>query len=79
MYSYATSLGSALNGGLVTEADIDVALSRVLRQRFRVGSFDPAAGNPYRSIPVSELESVAHLSLSLAAGMCFVTTNPRGV
>ena len=65
--TYADSLGPAVAKGLVNESDIDVALARILRQRFLVGSFDPAGGIPYRDIPITEMESGPHKATSLAA------------
>ena len=48
--TYANNGGDALAQGLMTEKDVDVALSRVLLQRFRVGAFDPKEEVSYRSI-----------------------------
>lgn len=81
--TYADSLGPAVARGLVNESDIDVALGRILRQRFRVGSFDPAEGIPYRALPITELESDAHKAASLAAAreaVVLLANNPgRGL
>lgn len=41
------SLVGALEDGLVNEADVDVALRRVLRGRFELGMFDPAEMLPW--------------------------------
>jgi len=65
--TYAENVGPAVQQGLVSEKDIDVALTRVLMQRFRVGSFAPAENNPYRRIPSSVLDSPAHRQLALEA------------
>jgi beta-glucosidase-like glycosyl hydrolase len=65
--TYAYSLADALAASYLNISDIDVALSRILRQRFIVGYFDPAAGNPYRAIPPTVMESPSHLAVSLAA------------
>lgn len=62
-----------MNASLVSEAELDVALSRILTQRFRVGSFDPAVDNPYRSIPPSVLDSPAHRQVALEAAHQAVT------
>lgn len=45
---------------MINESDIDVALARVLLQRFRVGAFDaPSVVGHYRSIPVTALDTGA--------------------
>ena len=44
-------LPKALSLGLVTEADVDTALSRIFSARFRLGMFDPDSLVPYASIP----------------------------
>ena len=65
--TYAKSLAGALSQGLVAAADIDVALTRILLQRFRVGAFDPPQLCPYRSIRTSALDSTTHRALALEA------------
>jgi beta-glucosidase len=42
---------SALERGLITEDDIDVAVKRVFTARFRLGMFDPDEMVPYAAIP----------------------------
>ena len=54
-----------MQDGLLTEARLDDALTRVLKVRFRLGEFDPADRVPYRQIPLSVLNSPAHRGLSL--------------
>ena len=39
--TYNESLMNALAANMLTEQDIDLALTRVLTQRFKVGAFDP--------------------------------------
>ncbi|MNW50300.1 Xylan 1,4-beta-xylosidase precursor [compost metagenome] len=41
------SLREALEEGLLTESDLDVALRNTFRVRFRLGEFDPESDNPY--------------------------------
>lgn len=41
----------ALAQGLLSEADLDAAISRTLSIRFRLGQFDPPGHNPYDDIP----------------------------
>ena len=61
------ALPKALSEGLVTEKEIDTALHRVLEIRFRLGLFDPPERVPFSNIPMSDVESPAHLELARAA------------
>ena len=61
------SLLQAVKDGLITEADIDVAVKRLMRARFKLGMFDPPEMVPYSRIPMSENDSAAHRALSLQA------------
>jgi beta-glucosidase len=61
------ALPEALKEGLVTDADLDLALHRLFRLRFQLGQFDPPARVPYTSIPLSENDSAAHNELALEA------------
>ncbi len=66
--SYA-DLSKALERHLVTEADLDRALTRVLRTRFRLGFFDPEEINPYSQIPESVIGSAEHRGLAREAAV----------
>ena len=57
----------AVQRGLLTTADVDRALARVLRVGFRLGVFNPPADDPYAQIPMSVVRSPEHLALSLKA------------
>ncbi len=59
------ALVEATKGGLITEEQINISLSRLFKIRFRLGMFDPAEMVPFSTIPVSVLESDAHKALSL--------------
>ncbi len=61
------ALPEALKRGLVTEADIDVALRRLFALRFRLGEFDPRDSISYARIPASENDSPAHQQLAIEA------------
>lgn len=65
--AYGQELANAVGRGLLSEADVDRALSRVLTARFRLGMFDPPERNPYASIGMSVVDSAEHRSLALAA------------
>lgn len=57
----------AVQDHLVTEAELDAALRRVLTVRFRLGMFDPPEKVPFSSIPLSEIGSAEHAALALKA------------
>ena len=58
------SLTSAIEKGLISEADIDVNLRRVLRSRFELGMFDPAEKLPWANLGLEDLSSPAHTALA---------------
>ena len=59
------ALARAVQQGLITEAQVDTALSRVLAARFELGLFDPPAIVPYAHIPIEKNNSQAHADLAL--------------
>jgi beta-glucosidase len=61
------SLVQAVKDKLISEAEIDTALGRLLTARFRLGMFDPPEMVPYARIPYSENDSPAHRALALKA------------
>ncbi len=61
------SLIDAVHQGLIKEADLDNALRRLFRARFKLGMFDPLPSFPYGQIPASEVNSPEHRQLSLRA------------
>jgi beta-glucosidase len=61
------ALPESLQRGLVTEADLNQALHRLYRLRFRLGQFDPPERVPFTKIPFSELDSPKHEQLALEA------------
>jgi beta-glucosidase len=61
------ALVQAVKENLVTEADIDQALTRLYRARFKLGMFDPPASFEYGHIPFSVVNSPQHRQLSLKA------------
>lgn len=67
-FVYKNFLKNALNSGIVSEAQIDSAVYRVLKSRFRLGFFDPnTKDNPYNFIPPSVVGSKEHQRLALEA------------
>ncbi|HZQ43439.1 MAG TPA: glycoside hydrolase family 3 C-terminal domain-containing protein [Acidobacteriaceae bacterium] len=61
------ALVDAVHQGLVTEADLDVALHRLFRARFKLGMFDPPSTFAYGRLPFSVVNSPQHRALSLQA------------
>jgi beta-glucosidase len=61
------ALVDAVHQGLLTEADLDTALRRLFRARFKLGMFDPASSFAYGRIPFSVVNSPEHRALSLQA------------
>ncbi len=55
----------AVSRGLLTIADVDRAVSRVLRVGFRLGAFDPPQSSPYAHISMDVVRSQPHLELAL--------------
>ena len=61
---FETNIPLAVKRGLLTEADVDQALRRVLRVGFRLGAFDPPELSPYSKLGMSVVRSPDHLKLS---------------
>lgn len=59
------ALTEAVQTGLCTEADVDLALSRSLYVRFRLGLLDPPEKVPYAQIPLSACDTPEHDALAL--------------
>ena len=55
----------AVKQGLLTEADLDVALRRLFTARMKLGMFDPPKDVPYAQTPDSEIDSAPHRELAL--------------
>jgi beta-glucosidase len=61
------SLVDAVKSGLISEAEIDRALERLMVARFKLGMFDPPERVPFSKIPYSENDSAEHRKLALEA------------
>ena len=61
------SLTQAIQQGLITEADIDVSVRRILKSRFELGMFDPAENLPWANLGLDDLSSPAHTALASKA------------
>lgn len=57
----------AVRDGLISEAEIDTALGRLLATKFKLGMFDPAAEVRYTSIPETIIDSPVHRALARRA------------
>lgn len=57
-------LNEALDRGLITRADIDTAVRRVLAIRLRLGEFDPPEHDPYRGLGPDLVNCPAHRELA---------------
>lgn len=61
---YCESLLDAVKLKLCEEKDVDLALSRILRTRFRLGMFDPEQDVPYARISMDVVGCPAHRELA---------------
>lgn len=61
------SLAVSVRKGLVREQDVDQALERLFRARFRLGMFDPPDRVPYSSVPPSVIDSPENRAMALTA------------
>ena len=61
------ALTGAVAMGLISEAELDVALHRLFEARFRLGMFDPPAMVPFAQIPIAVNDSAAHRELARQA------------
>jgi len=59
------SLIQAVKQGLISEAEIDTAVKRLMTARFRLGMFDPSEMVPYARIPFSQNDTPEHRQLAL--------------
>jgi beta-glucosidase len=62
-------LGEALEQGLISQADIDLALTRVMTTRFKLGMFDPQDQVPYAATTMSVVGSKKHRDLAYRAAL----------
>jgi beta-glucosidase len=74
-------LVKAVDQGLISEAEIDLSLKRLLRARFMLGMFDPPERVPYAGIPheINEAESHRELALRAARKSIVLLKNDRNI
>jgi len=63
--SVYSDLVDAVNQGLITEAAIDTAVTRLFLARFKLGMFDSPEKVRWTQIPISNLDSPAHQELAV--------------
>lgn len=61
------NLKQAVEKGLITEKEIDVAVKRLFTARFKLGMFDPVEKVKYAQIPYSVVDNKEHKQLALDA------------
>lgn len=62
---YARSLLNAVKQGLVTEAEINVSVKRLIMARMKLGQFDPNNLVKYAQIPLSVVDCKQHKDIAL--------------
>lgn len=74
---FGLHLPDAVRSGLVTDADLDRAVARLMEVRVRLGEFDPPAPAP----PLTVVDSPAHRALAreVAARSLVLLSNPGGL
>jgi beta-glucosidase len=60
-------LAEAVAQGLLTEADLDLAVGRLFTARMRLGMFDPVETVPYAQLPIEVNDCPKHRKLALKA------------
>jgi beta-glucosidase len=60
-----TALLNAVHQGLLSQSDIDLAVTRLFTARFRLGMFDPSSVVPWSKIGPAENDSEAHRRIAL--------------
>ena len=75
------TLVEAVRDGLLSEADVDRSLARLLRARFRLGMFDPPGHVPWSAIPYEVNDSPEHgaLALTMARESLVLLKNDKGI
>ncbi len=63
------NLAQAIQNGLITEKEVDTALGKLMKARFRLGEFDPPdyEGNPYNKITTTMYNTEENHELALEA------------
>ena len=59
-----STLPQAVKDGLISERDIDTAVTRLMMARLKLGMFDPKGAVPYDTITIAENNTPAHQELA---------------
>lgn len=59
-----STLAEAVQKGLISEANIDTAVTRLMLARFKLGMFDPPSAVPYSKITIADNNTAAHRELA---------------
>lgn len=59
-----TDVIKAVHQGLLTENEVDMALSTLLRTQFRLGLYDPPAASPFSTYGADSIHGAAHIDLA---------------
>ncbi|MEO6541263.1 MAG: glycoside hydrolase family 3 C-terminal domain-containing protein [Ferruginibacter sp.] len=62
---YTGAIIPAIKQGLLKESELDTAVARLLRARFKLGMFDNASANRYASIPYTVVNNKIHRDYAL--------------
>lgn len=62
---YPGAVIPAIKLGLLKESELDTAVERLLRTRFKLGMFDPESSSPYAAIPYSVVNNNEHQQYAL--------------
>jgi beta-glucosidase len=60
-----SALPAAVEKGLISEAEVDIALTHELTARFRLGLFDPPSQVPWSNIGIDQNDTPEHRALAL--------------
>jgi beta-glucosidase-like glycosyl hydrolase len=79
-HAYRNELPAAVAAGLATEADVDVALTRLTAIQMELGLFDRKDGQPLFQLGLSDVRRPAHTALALEGARQSLTLlrNPGG-
>ncbi|RZK52585.1 MAG: hypothetical protein EOO91_19090, partial [Pedobacter sp.] len=64
-YGYTKAVIPAIQQGLLKESELDTAVARLLRAKFKLGVFDAEEANPYSKIPYSVVNNESHQAQAL--------------
>jgi len=64
-WGYGKAVIPAIEQGLLKESELDTAVARLLRAKFKLGVFDSEESNPYSKIPYSVVNNEAHQQQAL--------------